>query len=118
LVTLQGGWGWSLFGCIWGIAIIGITFKLFFTGKHEKLSLCLYLLMGWLIIIAIHPLVQNLPFLGLVFLVCGGVFYTAGIIFYVKDETYKYAHSIWHLFVLAGSICHFFAILGYVVLVN
>mgnify|MGYP001166474005 CR=1 FL=1 len=118
LVTLQGGWGWSLFGCTWGIAIFGIAFKIFFTGKYEKLSLFLYLLMGWLIIIAIHPLVQKLPTPGLYLLVCGGVFYTVGTIFYIKDETYKYAHSIWHLFVLAGSICHFFSILGYVTLAN
>ncbi len=118
LITLQGAWGWSLFGCTWGIALAGIIFKIFFTGRYEKLSLILYLVMGWIVVIAIHPLVQHLQPKGIFLLLCGGLFYTVGTIFYIKDEKYKFSHAIWHLFVLAGSICHFFAILTYVVLPN
>lgn len=116
LVTLRGAWGWSLFGVVWALAIIGVVFKLFFTGRYEFFSLALYLLMGWLVVIAIKPLVHALAFAGLVWLVLGGLFYTTGVYFYATDRRYPHHHFVWHLFVLAGSACHFFAILFYVVM--
>ena len=116
LVTLHGAWGWSLFGVIWGLALIGIIFKLFYTGRFEFISLAMYLLMGWIIIIAIKPLIHQLSFDGLVWLLAGGLCYTLGVAFYATDHKYKFNHFIWHLFVLAGSLCHFFAILFYVIL--
>ena len=116
LVTLRGAWGWSIFGVIWGLALIGLVFKLFFTGRYEFVSVAMYILMGWLVVVAIRPLIDALPFAGLVWLVAGGLCYTVGVIFYAIDHRYTFAHFVWHLFVLAGSICHFFAILFYVVL--
>jgi len=114
LVTLRGAWGWTLFGIIWGLAIVGIIID----GLHKKgsraLQLTLYLLMGWLILVAMYPLSQALPNGGLELLVLGGVFYTSGTIFYALDKKMKHAHGIWHLFVLAGSISHYLAILLYV----
>mgnify|MGYP001443022724 CR=1 FL=1 len=116
LVTLRGPWGWSIFGVIWGLALVGLVFKLAFTGRYEFVSVAMYILMGWLIAIAIKPLLQVLPFAGFLWLLAGGLAYTVGVVFYVLDHKYQFAHFIWHLFVLAGSVCHFFAILFYVVL--
>lgn len=113
LVTLRGPWGWSLFGAVWAIAVFGIVLKLFFTGRLERLSLFLYAFMGWLVIIAIKPLISALPTGGLWLIASGGVIYTAGIIFYAVDKI-PYNHAIWHLFVLAGAICHFFAMYFYI----
>jgi hemolysin III len=114
LVTLRGAWGWSLFGTIWLLAIIGIIIDSLHKKGSRAIQMVIYLLMGWLILIAIYPMVQALPTGALVLLVLGGVFYTSGIIFYALDERMKHAHGIWHLFVLAGSISHFFTMLFYV----
>lgn len=114
LVTLNGPWGWSLFGVIWGLAIAGIVFKMFFTGKYDKLSLAIYVLMGWLILIAIVPLVQNLSTMGLIWLLIGGISYSIGAVFYLLNRL-PFNHAIFHFWVLGGSICHFFAVFWYVI---
>lgn len=115
LIPLRGtGWGWTIFGIIWGLAILGIFFKLFFIGKLEKLSVVFYILMGWLVIIAIKPMLANLPTGLLIWIAIGGLSYTLGIIFYAWKKL-PYSHSIWHLFVLGGSLSHFFGILLYLV---
>lgn len=113
LVLLRGAWGWSLFGTIWGLALAGIVFKVLFVKRFKVLSVIIYLMMGWLVLIAIQPMVKNIPFGGLGWLVTGGMLYSLGVIFYSWDK-FRFHHSIWHLFVLGGSICHFFAILFYV----
>jgi hemolysin III len=114
LVSLRGPWGWSLFGVIWALAVAGIVLKLFFTGRFRLLSTLIYLFMGWLALAAFKPLVAALPQGSLVMLVAGGVAYTAGTLFYMWKRL-PYHHAVWHLFVLAGSVCHFFAVLGSVV---
>lgn len=113
LVTMRGGWGWSIFGVVWGIAIFGIVFKALFTGRFNVVSTILYVMMGWIIVIAIRPLLVNLPTGGFIWLVLGGACYTAGILFFAWQKL-PFSHFIWHLFVLAGSILHFFGILFYV----
>lgn len=110
VVGLQGAWGWSLFGVIWGMAIVGIGFKLLFTGRFRILSTAIYIAMGWLALIAFIPLVQALTTPTLAWLVAGGVFYTAGTAFY-HNERIPHSHGIWHLFVLAGSVSHFVAVM-------
>ncbi len=112
LISLRGAWGWSLFGIIWGLAFLGILFKAFFIGRFKKLSLLVYLLMGWLCVIAFKQMLANVPHGGLVLLIAGGLFYTSGVIFYGWHKL-KYNHAIWHLFVLGGSLCHYFAIFFY-----
>ncbi len=107
-------WGWTMFGLIWGMALLGILFKTFFYGKLEKLSVVFYVLMGWLAVIAIKPMIANLPMGLLIWIAIGGLSYTLGIIFYAWRKL-PYSHSIWHLFVLGGSISHFFGILLYLV---
>jgi len=114
LVTLRGAWGWSLFVVIWGLAIIGIVVDSLHRKGSRAIQMVIYLLMGWLILVALDPLIHALPDGGLALLVLGGVFYTSGMIFYAIDERMKHAHGIWHLFVLAGSISHFLAMLLYV----
>lgn len=109
IAALKGGWGWSLFGTIWGLAVIGVVFKLFFTGRFHALSTATYVGMGWLVVVALVPLSQVLTPAALVWLVLGGVLYTSGTLFYHVDRI-PYSHAIWHLFVLAGSICHFVAV--------
>lgn len=114
LVSLRGPWGWSIFGVIWGLAIAGVIFKLFFyKDKYRKVSTILYFLMGWIILIAIRPLIMEVPVAGLLWLLGGCLIYSMGIPFYIKREN-PYNHVIWHLFVLGGSITHFFAIMFYV----
>ncbi|MGB3851963.1 MAG: hemolysin III family protein [Tunicatimonas sp.] len=113
LVNLRGPWGWSLFGTIWGLALAGILFKLFFTGRFERVSLVIYLLMGWLCVVAVKPMVAEIATGGLLWLIAGGLSYSLGVVFY-RWESLRYHHAIWHVFVLAGSICHFFAVLFYV----
>lgn len=113
LVTLRGGWGWSLFGVIWGLAIAGGIIKLFFTGRYDKISTLVYVLMGWLIIIAIKPLYENLSGGGLFWLSLGGIAYSIGAVLYLLRK-FPYNHAIFHVFVLVGSICHFIAIFFYV----
>ncbi len=114
LVTLRGPWGWSLFGVTWGLAIAGVAFKIFATGRFEKLSLAIYLGMGWCAIAAIEPLLDNLEPGGLALMLAGGITYSGGVAFYVWKRL-QYHHAIWHLFVLGGSVLHYFAILFYVV---
>lgn len=109
IAAIRGGWGWSLFGVIWGLALFGIVFKLFFTGRFRYLSTATYIGMGWLVLIAFVPLSQALTPMAMTWLILGGVFYTAGTIFY-HFERLPYSHAIWHLFVLGGSICHFTAV--------
>lgn len=114
LISLGGVWGWSIFGVIWGTAIIGIFLKFSYPGRFEKLSLALYLIMGWIIVIAFNPLMETMPSGGLWLLLAGGLSYTFGIIFYVVERI-PYNHAIWHLFVLAGSIFHYFMTLFYII---
>jgi len=113
LVTLRGGWGWSLFGVTWGLAVAGIVLKSFYIDRHELLSTVLYVVMGWVVVVAVKPLLAHLPMAGVGWLVGGGVAYTAGVAFFVWDLL-PFNHAIWHLFVLAGSVCHFFCVLLYV----
>ena len=113
LGVLKGPWGWTLFGLVWGLALLGVVMKALSRLSHPWLSTGLYLAMGWLVLIAIRPLSANLPMAGLAWLVGGGLCYTAGVVFFVFDSRWRYAHFIWHLFVVAGSVCHFFAVLWY-----
>ena len=114
LVTLRGPWGWSLFGIVWGLALLGVLQEIWFARGARILSLVIYLLMGWLAIIAIVPLIAALSWDGFIWLAAGGLLYTAGIIFYATDHRVRHGHGVWHLFVLAGSICHYCAVLFYV----
>ncbi len=114
LVSLGGGWGWSLFGVIWGLAIFGIVQELSLNSKKRLLSLYLYLGMGWVAIIGIVPLIKALTMRGFLWVLVGGAVYTVGTIFYFYDEKFKHWHGIWHLFVLGGSVVHYFTILFYV----
>ncbi len=114
LVTLRGSWGWSLFAIIWGLALAGIVQDIFLTTKHRSLSLIIYLLMGWLIVVAVRPLVQALPTAGMAWIIAGGIAYTMGVFFYVLDKRISHGHGIFHFFVLGGSCCHYIAILSYV----
>ena len=113
LGALHGAWGWSLFGAVWGLALVGIVFKVFTTGRFEKLSLAVYLVMGWCVMVAVKPLLAALPAGGLWLLLAGGLSYSIGTIFY-RWESLRYHHAIWHVFVLAGSVFHYFAVLIYV----
>ncbi|MBQ9376095.1 MAG: hemolysin III family protein [Ruminococcus sp.] len=110
LVSLRGVVGWVLFGIIWGAAIIGIVFNSINLEKYKKVSVVCYVLMGWAIVFAVKPMIENVPLISLIFLLIGGVFYTAGIVFYAIKKI-KYFHSIWHLFTIAGTIFHYFSIL-------
>ncbi len=112
LITLRGPWGWSLFGVIWGLAILGIAFKIIFGHKYEIVSTIFYVLMGWVVIIAIKPLLAALPMAGFVWLLAGGLAYTTGVIFYAWEKL-PFNHAIWHGFVLVGSFFHFFAVFLY-----
>lgn len=114
LITLRGVWGWSLFGVVWGLAITGIVIDGLQRSGPRVFQMVIYLLMGWLIMSAMYPLLQNLPINGVTWLVIGGLCYTGGIVFYALDNKLNVAHGIWHLFVLAGSVCHYLAILMYV----
>ena len=114
LVTLRGPWGWSLFGVIWGLAVFGIVQELTLGRRTRVVSMALYVLMGWLAIIATRPLLIALPAAGAAWLVAGGLVYSAGIYFFINDERIRHGHGIWHLFVLAGSLCQFVSIVRYV----
>lgn len=117
LVNLRGVTGWILFGIVWGLAVLGTVLKLTTSGSGTKIwSIGLYLLMGWLIVSASRQLAAAVPDLGLIFLILGGCFYTFGILFYVWKSR-KYTHAVWHFFVLAGTVMHFFAVLYSCVLV-
>jgi len=112
LGILRETWGWILFGIVWGIAIAGIIMKLLVGARYPRLSTALYLLMGWLILIVIKPLMAAMPLAGLLWIAAGGLAYTIGVIFYAIPN-FRYAHFIWHIFVLAGTACHFVAVMFY-----
>ena len=112
LVTLQGPIGWSMFVSIWVLAFAGIIYKIYFFGRYPILSIIGYVLMGWMAIFALKPLINNLALVGLLLLFIGGLFYSVGILFFIKKE--PSAHGIWHIFVLLGSLLHFFSIFFYV----
>ncbi|MCF6356385.1 MAG: hemolysin III family protein [Draconibacterium sp.] len=111
LTVVRGTLGWILFGIIWGVAIAGVVVRSIYLTKFRKLMVGVYVAMGWMFVVAIIPLINNLPGISLLFLLLGGVFYSLGVIFYVWRNL-KYGHGIWHLFVLAGSIMHFFSIIN------
>lgn len=113
LVTLRGAWGWSLFGVVWALAVAGVVFQSLLIGRLPALSTSVYVLMGWVVVIAIRPLVHALPWGGLLWMLAGGLSYTLGVYFFVSKS--KFAHMVWHLFVIAGSLCHFFAVFFYVI---
>lgn len=112
LGVLRGRFGWSLLGVIWTLAALGIVFKVAFRTRFHRLSTAFYVGMGWVAIVAIRPLAQAMPGTGLWLLLGGGLFYTAGVCFYVRTSP-RYMHAVWHLFVMAGSACHFFSVLHY-----
>jgi hemolysin III len=113
LGVLHGPWGWALFGLVWAAAAVGVTVKLLNRLRQPWVSTGLYVAMGWLAVVAVVPLVQRMPVAGLVWLVAGGLCYTLGALVFMLDNRVRYAHAAWHLFVLAGSACHFFAVFGY-----
>jgi hemolysin III len=113
LGVLGGPWGWTLFGLEWGLATVGVALRAFTRFEQPTVSTVLYLVMGWLVLIAVVPLVQRIPVPGVALLVAGGLAYTAGVVFFVLDSRLRYAHAIWHVFVIAGTGFHFFAVLGY-----
>ena len=115
LVTLRGSWGWTLFGLAWGLDALGIAQEFVFGKGARRLSIAIYVVMGWMGVVALGPLVDALGMTGLAWLLAGGVFYTAGIAFYLFDERVRHFHGVWHLFVLAGSAVHFIAVAFYVV---
>ena len=117
LVSLRGGWGWTLFGVVWGLALCGILLEVFFMDRYKVLTMVLYIGTGWVAIVALKPLLSAVPPGGLLWLGVGGITYTLGVIFYLW-EGMPYNHAIWHLFVLGGSVCHFFCILFYVLPVH
>ncbi|MGQ0698060.1 MAG: PAQR family membrane homeostasis protein TrhA [Panacagrimonas sp.] len=114
LVSLHGPWGWSLFGFTWGLAVIGVGLKIFTTGRYEKISLAVYLMMGWCAIVAVKPLIDSVEPEGLILLAAGGITYSGGVAFYTWQRL-RYHHAIWHLFVLGGSVLHWFTVYYYVV---
>ncbi|GAC1649428.1 MAG: hemolysin III family protein [Gemmatimonadaceae bacterium] len=109
--ALRGPWGWSLLASVWALAIAGITLKAMRGFRYPRLSMVLYLLMGWLAIIAVRPLIASVGLPGFAWLVAGGACYTGGVFFFTQDHRLRYGHMVWHLFVAAGSVCHFFAVL-------
>lgn len=114
LVTLKGAWGWSLFGIVWGIALLGIILKATLGLRWEKLSLALYLAMGWVVIVAAYPLYQRLPGPGIAWLLAGGLCYTGGAAFYACRRL-PLNHAVWHLWVVAGTACHVVSVMGWVI---
>ena len=113
LGALRGPWGWTLFGLVWSLAVAGVVLKAVAGVRFPKLSTYLYLAMGWLALIAIRPLWLHVPAWGFFWLLAGGLAYTGGVVFYATDERIRYHHFIWHLFVVAGTACHFVAVLLY-----
>jgi len=115
LVTLRGSWGWWLFGIVWGLAVIGMLQEIKPRSEARVLSVVIYAVMGWIVLVAVKPLLAALGGVGFSWLVAGGVLYTVGILFFAYDQRFRHWHGIWHLFVMAGSLLHFVAIAGYVV---
>jgi hemolysin III len=114
LVSLRGPWGWTLLAIVWSLALAGVTMKAVFGARWPIISTALYIAMGWVVIIAVKPLVAHVPPAGIAWLVAGGLAYTGGVVFYAWTKL-RYSHAIWHLFVLAGSACHYIAVVLYVV---
>ncbi|MDR1494303.1 MAG: hemolysin III family protein [Planctomycetaceae bacterium] len=114
LVSLRGGWGWSLFGVVWGLAVLGMIQEFFTRSQKRIFSLIIYITMGWLMLIGIVPLIRNLSLGGLVWLIMGGLFYTGGMYFYINSKRVRHFHGVWHIFVIAGSVSHFFTMAFYV----
>ena len=115
LVTLRGAWGWSLFGVVWGLALLGMLQEIKPRSEARIMSLVIYAVMGWVIVVAIEPLLVHLEIAGFVWLAAGGLLYTIGIVFYAFDSRFRHWHGIWHLFVLGGSLAHYVAIAFYVI---
>jgi hemolysin III len=113
LGALRGAWGWSLFGVVWGLALFGILCKTLMSARSHVLSTGLYLAMGWLVVIAVEPLFDAVPAPGLLWLLAGGLAYTLGVVAFAVDARIRYAHCLWHLFVVVGSACHFVAVFWY-----
>jgi hemolysin III len=114
LVTLRGPWGWTLFGIVWGLAVIGMLQEIKPRSEARVMSIVIYAVMGWIVLVAVKPLMAALGTAGFAWLALGGVLYTVGIIFFAYDKRFRHWHGIWHLFVIAGSLLHFVAIMGYV----
>lgn len=114
LVTLRGPWGWGLFATVWTLAIAGIVKDSAYRGRYRVISVVLYVLMGWSIVVAFGPLMRAMPFAGVVWLIAGGIAYTVGIVFYGLSKKIAHSHGVWHLFVLTGTILHFVAVIGYI----
>jgi hemolysin III len=114
LVSLRGPWGWSLFGVVWGLAVIGMLQEIKPRSEARVLSIIIYAVMGWIVLVAVNPLLHSLGTAGFAWLAAGGVFYTVGIIFFALDSRLRHGHGIWHLFVIAGSLMHFVAVSFYV----
>ena len=112
LVSLRGGWGWTLFGVVWGVTIVGMVFKVWFAGRFRLVSTLLYIGLGWLCIIAVKPMMASVPGPGLAWLLAGGIAYTGGSVFYLWRGM-RFHHAIWHVFVLLGTACHFVAVYEY-----
>jgi hemolysin III len=113
LGILRGAWGWTLFGLVWSLAVVGIVLKAVAGIRHPRFSAALYVGMGWLALIAVRPLWLRIPVTGWLWLIAGGLAYTAGVAFYACDRRVRYGHFVWHLFVLTGTACHFAAVLWY-----
>ncbi|WP_248917733.1 PAQR family membrane homeostasis protein TrhA [Pseudomonas entomophila] len=114
LVSLRGPWGWSLFGVVWGLAVIGMLQEIKPRSEARILSIVIYAVMGWIVLVAVKPLLSSLGAAGFAWLAAGGVFYTVGIVFFAFDSRFRHWHGIWHLFVIAGSLMHFVAVFLYV----
>ncbi|MBT2371867.1 PAQR family membrane homeostasis protein TrhA [Pseudomonas fluorescens] len=114
LVTLRGPWGWTLFGIVWGLAVIGILQEIKPRSEARILSIVIYAVMGWIVLVAVKPLIAALGTVGFIWLASGGVLYTVGIIFFALEDRLRHSHGIWHLFVIGGSLLHFVAIMVYV----
>ena len=112
LISLRGAWGWSIFGVVWGLAILGVVLKSSLGARLPSLSTWVYLGMGWLIVIALRPLSQHIAPAGMLWIALGGALYTGGVVFYVWERV-RFSHAIWHMFVLGGSAAHFAAVLWY-----
>jgi hemolysin III len=112
LGILRGGWGWALFGTVWGLALAGLIFKVVGGLRYPRISTAIYVAMGWLGVVAIQPMWERMPPAGLIWLVAGGLAYTGGVAFYAMKRV-RYSHFLWHLFVLTGTTFHFFAVIGY-----
>ncbi|HEY6597934.1 MAG TPA: hemolysin III family protein, partial [Pseudomonadales bacterium] len=113
LGVLHGAWGWTLFGLVWSLAVAGVALKAVSHTSHPVLSTGLYLLMGWLVVLAVDPLLARVPTAGLYWLIAGGLAYTAGVAFFATDSKLRYGHFVWHLFVMLGTACHYFAVFWY-----